>query len=182
MASFWSYFAQFPLYSTSANPTLANSTSSNCPKPNFPKLKLTCTTTHTTTQGDRELVFVHRTRRDRVSVAFLIQALVGHLIVCLKRHVTEDREGARWLLSRPDRALRCLHGQVMFMESVQTPFTVSLLWHFRWDVGFARVSPTVVHIIVLIVEFDMIARDPEWQHIPMGLTIDVSDERLVRLI
>ena len=53
------------------------------------------------------------------------------------RHVTEGRAGERWpwLLSRPDRALRCLHGQfvgamVMFVESVQTPFTVSLLWHF----------------------------------------------------
>ena len=62
--------------------------------------------------------------------------LVGYLIVCLKRHLTEGREGARWpwLLSRPDRALRCPHGwvvgaMVMSTESVQTPFTVGLLWH-----------------------------------------------------
>ena len=50
--------------------------------------------------------------------------------------MTEGREGARWpwLLSRPDRALRCPHGRVVgamviSTESVQTPFTVGLLWH-----------------------------------------------------
>ena len=33
-----------------------------------------------------------------------------------------------------------------------------------------------------IVEFEVIGRDPEWQHIRMGVTIDVSNERLICLI
>ena len=105
---------------------------------------------------------------------------MGYLIGYLKRHVTEGREGARWpwLLSRPDRALRCLHGQVvgamvMFIESVQTPFTVVLLWHFLifrittfgdscWVLSTlgCRLCTGISHgcpHIVLIVEFEMIA-------------------------
>ena len=86
----------------------------------------------------------------------------------------------------------------MSTESVHTPFTVGLLWHFLFFrittfgdscwvfstlgctlcTGLSLVCPH----IVLIVEFEMIARGPEWQHIPMGVTIDVSDERLARLI
>ena len=71
---------------------------------------------------------------------------------------TDGREGARWpwLLSRPDRALRCPHGRVVgamvtFTESVQTPFTVELwvivafshlqnhdLW--RFSLGLLRIE------------------------------------------
>ena len=56
---------------------------------------------------------------------------------------TEGGDGARWpwLLSRPDRALRCPDGRVVgamvtSTESVETPFTIELwvivadLWRF----------------------------------------------------
>ena len=66
----------------------------------------------------------------------------------------------------------------------------------RWYVGLARVSPTDVHILSYhsdvsvvsengednIVDFEMIARDPEWQLIAMAVTIDVSNEHLIRFI
>ena len=66
----------------------------------------------------------------------------------------------------------------------------------RWYVGLTRVSPTDVHILFNhsdvtvmsenrekdIVDFEMIARDPEWQHIAVAVTIDASNEHLIRFI
>ena len=61
-------------------------------------------------------------------------------------------------------------------------------------VGLTRVSPTDVHILSYhsdvtvvsengedsIVDFEMIARDPEWQRIAMAVTIDANNEHLIR--
>ena len=67
----------------------------------------------------------------------------------------------------------------------------------RWVVGLARVSSTDVQHIVLslgrlcgirewrgdnIVEFEMIARDQEWQQIAMAVTIDLSNEHFIWFI
>ena len=66
----------------------------------------------------------------------------------------------------------------------------------RWDVGLARVSPTDVHILSYhsdvsvvsengednIVEFEIIARNQEWQQIAMAVTIDLSNEHFIRFI
>ena len=66
----------------------------------------------------------------------------------------------------------------------------------RWNVSLARVSSTDVHILSCysdvsvvsenrednIVGFVMIARDPEWLYIAMAVTIDLSNEHLIRFI
>ena len=81
-------------------------------------------------------------------------------------------------------------------SSASWPLAIFVESSSRWNLGFVRVSPTDVHVLSYhsdvsvvsenrednIVEFEMIARDPEWQHIPRGATIDVSNERLIRLI
>ena len=81
-------------------------------------------------------------------------------------------------------------------SSKSWPLAIFVGTSSRWNLGFVRVSPTDVHVLSYhsdlsvvsknkkdnIVEFEMIARDPEWQHIPMDATIDVTNERLIRLI
>ena len=65
----------------------------------------------------------------------------------------------------------------------------------HWDVRLAQVSSTDVHILSYhsdvsvvengednIVEFEMIARDQEWQQIAMAVTIDLSNEHFIRFI
>ena len=66
----------------------------------------------------------------------------------------------------------------------------------RWNVGLARVFPTDVHILFYrsdvtvisenrensIGDSEMIARDPEWQHIAVAVTFEAGNEHLIRLI
>ena len=65
----------------------------------------------------------------------------------------------------------------------------------HWDERLAQVSSTDVHILSYhsdvsvvengednIVEFEMIARDQEWQQIAMAVTIDLSNEHFIRFI
>ena len=66
----------------------------------------------------------------------------------------------------------------------------------RWYIGLTRVSPTDVHMLSYhsdvtvvsknredsIVDFGMIARDPERQHIAIAVILDASNEHLIRLI
>ena len=65
----------------------------------------------------------------------------------------------------------------------------------HWDVKLAQVSSTDVHILSYhsdvsvvengednIVEFEMIARDQEWQQIAMAVTTSLSNEHFIRFI
>ena len=56
----------------------------------------------------------------------------------------------------------------------------------RWIVSLARVSSTDLHILScysdVFMGFIMIARDPEWLCIAMGVTIDLSNEHFIRFI
>ena len=168
-------------------------------------------------QGNRKLVLVRRTRKPRDPVAFLVQAPCG-LSDCLSNMRTEGRDGARWpwLLSRPDRGLRCPDGRVvgamvMSTESVETPFTIELwvivafsttfgdsCWVFsalKCELG-TGILHGCAHIVLLLVRvsvvsenkednivgFVMIARDREWQHIALAVTIGLSNEHLIRFI
>ena len=84
-----------------------------------------------------------------------------------------------------------------FFSSLESRPLAILVGSFpRWYVGLTRVSPTDVHILSYqldvtvvfenredsIVDFEMIARDPEWQHITMAVSFDASYEHLIRFI
>ena len=81
---------------------------------------------------------------------------------------------------------RVVGTMVRSMESVQTPLTIELWVIVDPASILSSLESRPVGVSENgednIVDFEMITRDPEWQHIAMCVTIDLSNEHLIRFI